>query len=96
VKTALVGSGSNTLKVGLAASGVDFLLSQTIAASASPAVGDVYGLTFSQLGTAFDSLKGYNAVLNAGQTIVVSLSVTGTVTTAPEFEVDVTGWLLGT
>jgi archaellum component FlaF (FlaF/FlaG flagellin family) len=96
VKTALVGGGSNALTVGATAGTTGYLLSQTIAASASPAVGYMYGLPFIQLGALFVAADGYNAQIAAAATIVVSMVVTGAVTTAPVLECDVMGWLVGT
>jgi hypothetical protein len=93
-KTALVGGGSNALTVGTAASGTQFLLSKTVNSGVS--VGTMYGLTLTDLGASLAATDGFNATLAASANIVVSLAVTGTVTTAPVFECDVLGWTVGT
>jgi hypothetical protein len=90
LNTALVGGGSNALTVGTAASGTQFLISKTI--NSATAEGTIYGLTLADLGASMVSADGYNATLAANTNIIVSLAVTGTVTTAPVLTATVLGF----
>jgi hypothetical protein len=91
VKTAFTGDLIN-MTIGLAAGGQDFLISVN---PTNAAEGAIYGLALSFLGDAFNMLDGYNAVLNAGDTIVVSITSVGGATVPIEIDFDIVGWLIG-
>jgi len=97
VKRGLEGPGSNTLKIGRAEGGEEFLKAQVICESPSPKVGRLYGLAPSELGDAFAWSTTQNAVLDAGDVIVITLEpLKPGVRVVPLFEVDILGWLVGT
>lgn len=90
LNTALVGAGSNALTVGTTNGGTHFLTTKTI--DSGTTVGTIYGLTLADLGASMVATDGYNATLAASTNIIVSLAVTGTVTTEPVLTATVLGF----
>jgi hypothetical protein len=79
LKTALIGTGSTTVKVGSSIGGSEIVLSQTII-NTDPVGGNVGGLALSTLGSAMDQANGFIGLFGAGQTINVNVAVSGVVT----------------
>ena len=94
LKTALVGSGSNTLTIGSSSDTTGYMLAQTI--TSGLVVGSLLGPLIADHGALFIPAEGYNARLNASSAIVVTCVAVGSVSTAPVFEAVVLGFRIGT
>lgn len=86
---ALVGSGSVTISIGITTGGQELLIQKTV--TSATAAGTVWGLTITDLGSAWVAADGYNAILTPGTPITVRLTTAGVVTTAPTFKAHVLG-----
>jgi hypothetical protein len=80
VDTAMAGAGQVVLSVGTSAGGQQFILNYNLSGVAA---GTLIGLNLSELGASFALSTGYSAALAGGDTIVMRLAGSGTITTAP-------------
>jgi hypothetical protein len=77
VSQALVGSGAVALTIGTSAGGTEFLASQSLT---SATAAGIYGAWQTQLGSRFLVAQDYNAVLNAGESVIARMVGSGTIT----------------
>lgn len=89
VDTALVGTGNVVIRMGTSVGGNELLLDNTI--DSSDTVGSIVGRALADYGGSVPAAQAYTALLDAGNTVNLRATATGTINTQPVLKVRVFG-----